>query len=107
MTYTIRRISIKSAAKVALVCLIIITLPMIPVFWAASSMSTTSFGRTPPGPNFAALAGALAIPLLYGIPAAIGAAILILIYNISVRFHEGIKLDIELQETPPEGKTKN
>lgn len=107
MTYTIRRIGIRSAAKVAFVCLIISTLPMIPVFWAATSMSTTSFGRTPPGPNFAALAGALAIPLLYAISAAIGAAILTLIYNISVRFHGGIKLDIELQETPLEGKAKN
>lgn len=107
MTYTIRRIGIKSAAKVAFVCLIILTIPVIPAFLTISSMSTVGFGRTPPGPDFAALAGALAIPLLYGISAAIGAAILALIYNISVRFHGGIKLDIESQETPLEGKTKN
>ncbi|MCY3780022.1 MAG: hypothetical protein OXG78_06920 [Chloroflexi bacterium] len=70
-------------------------------------MSTIGFGETPSGPVFASLAGALAIPLLYGLFAGLGAAILTLIYNISVRLHGGIKLDIELQETPVEGKTKN
>jgi hypothetical protein len=99
MTYTVKRISTKSAAKVAFVCLFIVTIPMIPAFWSIGSMSTFSFGETPPAPNLAPMLGALAVPLLYGAMAALGAAIVTFVYNIGGRFHGGIKIDIELQET--------
>lgn len=99
MTYTVKRIGIKSAAKVALVCLIILTIPMIPAFLTISTMSTAVFGEATPSANIASLASGLAIPLLYGVFAALGAAILALVYNLSVRIHGGIKLDIELGES--------
>lgn len=107
MSYTIKRVGTKSAAKVAFVCLFIVTLPMIPAFVTVFSGPYIGYGEPPPGFNVTGLIGVLVIPLLYGVVAALGAAILTLIYNLSVRFHGGIKLDIELQETLGEAKKKN
>ena len=108
MTYSIKRVGIKSVAKAAFVCMIIV---MFPVLTAILLLSES------PGPGFVVeetsglwlerLFLTLAVLLLDGLIAALGAAILALIYNLSVRFHGGVNLDIELQEAQPPEKKKN
>lgn len=107
MICTVRRISIKSVVRVAFVCILIAMLPTLPVFLFVFAMPPAGYGAEPPGVNFVTLLGALAIPLMYGVFAAIVAAIVALAYNLSVRFHGGIKFDIELQEVVVEEKRKN
>ena len=107
MTYAIKRVGIKSVAKAAFVCIIIVMIPFAPAILLVTA--PTYFGTEEPslGLRFASFIAALGGWLLYALFAALGASILALIYNLSVRLHGGISLDIELQDTQPPAKKKN
>lgn len=107
MTYSIKHVGIKSVAKAAFVCMIIVMIPLLPAMLLA--LAPPYFGIEDPslGFKFAALIPALGGLLLYGVFAAFGASIVALVYNLSVRLHGGITMDIELQEAQPPEKKKN
>ncbi len=107
MTYSIKRIGIKSVAKAAFVCMIIVMVPLLPAILLATAPPYFGIDEPSLGPKFGALISALGVLLFYGVFAAIGASILALVYNLSVRLHGGINIDIDLQEAPPPEKKKN
>jgi len=106
MTYSIKRVGIRSAAMAAFVCMIIIMIPFVPVLLLATAPMHFGVEETSglwPERLFHTLFGLL----LYGVFVALGASIVALVYNLSVRLHGGIKLEIELQDTQPAEKKKN
>ena len=106
MTYSIKRVGIKSAAKVAFVCVIIVMFPILTAILLLSESPGFVVEDTS-GIWLERLLLTLAVLLLDGLIAAIGASILALVYNLSVRLHGGISLDIELQDAQPPEKKKN
>ena len=106
MTYSIKRVGIKSLAKAAFVCMIIV---MFPILTAVLLLAESpSFGvEETSGLWLERLFLTIFALLLYGAFVALGASIVAMVYNLSVRLHGGIRLDIELQDTQPPEKKKN
>lgn len=106
MTYSIKRVRVKSVAKAAFVCMIILMIPLLPFILLVEGPPYLGIGRTSSlwlDHLFSTIAGLLA----YALAVAFCASIMALIYNLSVRFHGGVNLDFELQETQLPEKKKN
>jgi len=106
MTYSIKRVGIKSVAKAAFVCMIIIMIPLLPIIFLDTWQMYFGVEETS-GLWLERLFHTLFALLLYGVFVALGASIVALVYNLSVRLHGGIRLEIELQDTQPPEKKKN
>ncbi|MCY4060877.1 MAG: hypothetical protein OXG53_00765 [Chloroflexi bacterium] len=106
MTYSIKRVGIKSVAMAAFVSMIIGMIPLLPFILLA--IPPTYFGIGEPSHVWLEhLFTTIGHLLIYALVVALGASIVALVYNLSVRLHGGINIDFELQEAQPAEKNKN
>ena len=106
MTYSIKHVGIKSAAKAVFLCMMIVMIPLLPFMLLVTGPPYLGIGGTSRlwlEHLFATLGGLL----IYALVVAGGAAIVAMVYNLSVKLHGGINIDIELQDTQPPEKKKN
>ena len=106
MTYSIKRVCIKSVAKAAFACMIIVMIPLLPFMLLVTGppyLGIVGTSRLWLEHLFGTIGGLL----IYALVAAGGAAIVAVVYNLSVRLHGGINIDVLLQDTQPPEKKKN
>ena len=106
MTYSVKRVGIKSVAIAAFVCMIFVMSPLLPFMLLVEGPPYLGIGRTSSlwlDHLFSTISGLLVFALVV----ALSASIVAVVYNLSVRFHGGIDLDIELKEAQLPEKKKN
>ncbi len=103
--YSVKRISVQSAAKVAFIVLLAPTVLLSLFVWA----NTPFFGTAEQYESrFVSLLTTLAIGMfIYGALSVLIAMFMATIYNATVRLHGGIKLDLEFEDNALQSKAKN